>query len=176
MANIKFFRKGNYVVIEDSVTGLYHEEHASNVYVKKKLAADTSYYITLGSQVQYNVQPIAEIQDEAGVVYSQAAFERLYQECTGQELTDVSTASSKASVTASNASQQLVAANPDRKGVWISNLSDKKAYISFGSGDATEADDSLIISEASAYIATTEEIRVIAESGVAGKIVARELL
>ena len=95
---------------------------------------------------------------------------------SGQELTDVSTASSKASVTASNASQQLVAANPDRKGVWISNLSDKKAYISFGSGDATEADDSLIIADASAYIATTEEIRVIAESGVAGKIVARELL
>ena len=53
MANIKFFRKGNYVVIEDSVTGLYHEEHASNVYVKKKLAADTSYYITLGTLGQY---------------------------------------------------------------------------------------------------------------------------
>ena len=45
-----------------------------------------------------------------------------------------------------------------------------------GGGDATDADDSLIIADASAYIATTEEIRVIAESGVSGKIVARELL
>lgn len=176
MANIKFYRKGNYCIIEDSVTSKYHEEHASKVYVKKGALADTSYYITLGSQAEYRNQPIAEIQDESGSVYSQADFERFYQECTGDHLTDVSTSSTKTSVTASNTSQQLVAANPDRKGVWISNLSDKKAYISFGSGDATDADDSLIISEASAYIATTEEIRVIAESGVAGKIVARELL
>ncbi len=93
-----------------------------------------------------------------------------------KHLDETSHSSNKVSVTASNSSQQLIAANPDRKGVWISNLSDKKIYISFGSGAATEADDSLIIAEASAYIATTEEIRVISESGVAGKVVARELL
>ena len=89
---------------------------------------------------------------------------------------DLSRASKKTSLTASNSSQVLVKENSNRKGVWISNLSDKKAYISFGSGDATEADDSLIAADASAYIATTEELRVISESGVSGKIVARELL
>lgn len=175
MANIKIYRKGNYILIDDSATGLLHEFITDEIIVKKATASSTDYSIR-SSSISYLNQPLAEIQDESGSVYSQADFEAFYQRNTGAVPVDVSTSSSKTSVTASNTSQQLVAANPDRQGVWISNLSDKKAYISFGSGDATEADDSLIIADASAYIATTEEIRVISESGVAGKIVARQLL
>ncbi len=89
---------------------------------------------------------------------------------------DLSRASKKTTLTASNSSQVLVKENPNRKGVWISNLSDKKAFISFGGEVAVDASDSLIGSASSAYIATTEEIRIIAESGVAGKIIAVELL
>ena len=89
---------------------------------------------------------------------------------------DTSRASKKTTLTASNSSQVLVKENSNRKGIWISNLSDKKAFISFGEEAAIDASDSLIASASSTYIATTEEIRVIAESGVAGKIVARELL
>ena len=66
MANIKFYRKGRYIIIEDSADSKYYEEHAEKVYVKKATLAATDYYITIGEK-RWLAQPIAEIQDESGL-------------------------------------------------------------------------------------------------------------
>jgi hypothetical protein len=174
MANIKFYRKGNYIIIEDSADSKYYEEHAEKVYVKKATLAATDYYITIGDK-RWLAQPIAEIQDEAGSVYAAADFEKLYQESTGGLPESVSSSSSKSVVAASNTSQELIAANPARKGVWVSNLTADSAFIGF-SATAVEDSDSLVPTVSSVYIASTEQLTVISPIGATGNIVAREIL
>jgi len=83
--------------------------------------------------------------------------------------------STKSSITSSATAGELVAANASRKGVWISNLSDKKLFVSLGTGDAVLDDDNMIPSLESIYISTTERISVISEAGPTGKIVATEM-
>lgn len=128
MANIKFYRKGRYIIIEDSADSKYYEEHAEKVYVKKATLAATDYYITIGEK-RWLAQPIAEIQDESGVVYTQAEFEAVYS----------SLASSGAVVSTQGptvTSTEILASN-GRLGASFVNLSNADAYILLGSGTAS---------------------------------------
>ena len=84
MAAIKIYKKGNYIIIEDSVSGNYIDAHSNDVMVTKGVLADTDYQIYVGGVKLYTDQALAEIQDEAGVAYvDQATWETFYQANTG---------------------------------------------------------------------------------------------
>jgi len=174
MADIKFYKKGNYIIIEDSVSGKYLETPSSKVEVKKGVLADTDYKIYMGGERLYTDQPIAEIQDEAGSVYSQADFEKFYQHNTGGQVSVVSESSSRTSVVGSATSQLLVAANPERKGVLISNLTDVSAFARQGTGPALVDDETIIPTLDKIWLPTTEAIYVITSASPTGNIVAVE--
>lgn len=174
MASIKIYRKGNYILIEDSATGLLHEFQPDEIFVSKATASATDYSIR-SITTSYHDQPLADIQDESGSVYSQAAFESFYHRNTGGQPEDVSTSSSTVKKDAtSGASAQLVAANLYRKGVMISNNTADKAYFLLGSGSAVEAQDHVLVADSSIYIGTTEEIQYLT-TATSGKITITEL-
>lgn len=136
MANIKFYKKGSYLIVEDSVTGLYHEEHANKVYVKKATAASTDYTIYIGEKT-FRSQPIAEIQDESGVVYSQAEFEALYQGAADSSTVSGASSATIATQAVTETSTQILAAGDAEIGASFINLSNADAYILLGSGTAS---------------------------------------
>lgn len=177
MANIKIYSKGNYVIIEDSVSGLYKESKSSDVMITKSVLASTTYNIrTTQGDINYLNQAIAEIQDEAGVAYAdQATFERWYQQNTGGEPMKASQDSSSTRVASSDTSATLIAENLYRKGVFITNSSDKKAFILIGGGTALLEDDHLIDVDKALYIETTELITFITEASPTGNIIVTEL-
>jgi len=84
MADIKIYAKGNYVYILDSVSGLLKESPSTDIVVTRSELSSTTYNIR-GSQedMSYLNHSIGEIQDEAGSVYSDAAFRLWYQANTG---------------------------------------------------------------------------------------------
>lgn len=175
MGDIQLYRKGNYVILIDSTDSNYIEDKSSNVLITKGTLAGTNYNIYIGGK-RYLNQPIAEIKDEADVAYASAAvFEDWYYNSTAENV-DVSRNGVRTSKTSSATSQTLIAANPARKGVWISNLADKNCFIAIGASPAIVDNDSLLKSVDGVFIGTTEAIYVIHEAAPAGNIVAREFL
>lgn len=79
----KIFKKGNYIHIVDTVTLNLIEENASEVFISKATQASTDYNISLKRSESILNVPLAQIQDEAGVPYVQAAWETFLQANTG---------------------------------------------------------------------------------------------
>ena len=128
MANIKFYRKGNYIIIEDSADSKYYEEHAEKVYVKKATLAATDYYITIGDK-RWLAQPITEIQDEAGSVYAAADFESVYS--------SVASSGAVVSTQAPTVTSTEILASDGRLGASFVNLTSADCYILLGNGTAS---------------------------------------
>lgn len=79
-------------------------------------------------------------------------------------------------VAASATSAELIAANADRKGVWITNSVDKKTFILIGTGTAVADDEHTIDVGKSVFIETTEAIQFINEASPTGNVIVTELL
>lgn len=79
-------------------------------------------------------------------------------------------------VAGSATSGELVGANADRRGVWITNSVDKKVFILVGTGTAVADDDHIIEVDKSIYLETTEAIQFVTEASPTGNVIVTELL
>lgn len=93
----KIFKKGNYIHIVDTLTLNLIEENASDVFISKATQASTTYNIDLKRSEPMRNIALADIQDEAGAAYVQAAWETFYQDNTGFNPATASGASQVAS-------------------------------------------------------------------------------
>jgi len=89
---------------------------------------------------------------------------------------NASTSSTQTEVAYNNASTQLVAENPDRRGVQVVNKTD--AYITIELGDVTVVlnEGQQIEVDKSSFIETTEEVKFICNTATTGKVIAIEYL
>jgi len=96
----KVYAKGNYLILQDTVTNEFFEDAKANVLVRKLLAADTSYSFTFkGGTPQINNVALTDLKQFDGTAWaSAAAFETFIFSNTGfnpvsqEQLTDVQTA------------------------------------------------------------------------------------
>lgn len=96
----KVFAKGNYLILQDTITNEFIEDAKANVLVRKLLAADTSYSFTFkGGTPQINNVALSDLKQFDGTAWaSAAAFENFIFSNTGfnpvsqEQLTDVQTA------------------------------------------------------------------------------------
>ena len=96
----KVFAKGNYLILQDTITNEFFEDAKANVLVRKLLAADTSYSFTFkGGTPQINNVALSDLKQFDGTAWaSAAAFETFIFSNTGfnpvsqEQLTDVQTA------------------------------------------------------------------------------------
>ena len=96
----KVYAKGNYLILQDTITNEFFEDAKANVLVRKLLAADTSYSFTFkGGTPQINNVALADLKQFDGTAWaSAAAFETFIFSNTGfnpvsqEQLTDVQTA------------------------------------------------------------------------------------
>jgi hypothetical protein len=96
----KVFAKGNYLILQDTITNEFFEDAKANVLVRKLLVADTSYSFTFkGGTPQINNVALSDLKQFDGTAWaSAAAFETFIFSNTGfnpvsqEQLTDVQTA------------------------------------------------------------------------------------
>ena len=96
----KVYAKGNYLILQDTITNEFFEDAKANVLVRKLLAADTSYSFTFkGGTPQINNVALSDLKQFDGTAWaSAAAFETFIFSNTGfnpvsqEQLTDVQTA------------------------------------------------------------------------------------
>jgi len=96
----KVYAKGNYLILQDTVTNEFFEDAKANVLVRKLLVADTSYSFTFkGGTPQINNVALSDLKQFDGSAWaSAAAFETFIFSNTGfnpvsqEQLTDVQTA------------------------------------------------------------------------------------
>jgi hypothetical protein len=96
----KVYAKGNYLILQDTVTNEFFEDAKANVLVRKLLVADTSYSFTFkGGTPQINNVALTDLKQFDGSAWaSAAAFETFIFSNTGfnpvsqEQLTDVQTA------------------------------------------------------------------------------------
>ena len=96
----KVYAKGNYLILQDTITNEFFEDAKANVLVRKLLAADTSYSFTFkGGTPQINNVALADLKQFDGTAWaSAAAFETFIFSNTGfnpvsqEQLTDLQTA------------------------------------------------------------------------------------
>ena len=96
----KVFAKGNYLILQDTITNEFFEDAKANVLVRKLLAADTSYSFTFkGGTPQINNVALSDLKQFDGTAWASAsAFETFIFSNTGfnpvsqEQLTDVQTA------------------------------------------------------------------------------------
>jgi len=96
----KVYAKGNYLILQDTITNEFFEDAKANILVRKLLAADTSYSFTFkGGTPQINNVALTDLKQFDGSAWaSAAAFETFIFSNTGfnpvsqEQLTDVQTA------------------------------------------------------------------------------------
>jgi hypothetical protein len=96
----KVYAKGNYLILQDTITNEFFEDAKANVLVRKLLVADTSYSFTFkGGTPQINNVALSDLKQFDGTAWaSAAAFETFIFSNTGfnpvsqEQLTDVQTA------------------------------------------------------------------------------------
>ena len=96
----KVYAKGNYLILQDTITNEFFEDAKANVLVRKLLVADTSYSFTFkGGTPQINNVALTDLKQFDGTAWaSAAAFETFIFSNTGfnpvsqEQLTDVQTA------------------------------------------------------------------------------------
>lgn len=96
----KVYAKGNYLILQDTITNEFFEDAKANVLVRKMLVADTSYSFTFkGGTPQINNVALSDLKQFDGSAWaSAAAFETFIFSNTGfnpvsqEQLTDVQTA------------------------------------------------------------------------------------
>ena len=96
----KVYAKGNYLILQDTITNEFFEDAKANVLVRKLLAADTSYSFTFkGGTPQINNVALTDLKQFDGSAWASAsAFETFIFSNTGfnpvsqEQLTDVQTA------------------------------------------------------------------------------------
>jgi hypothetical protein len=143
MAQIKLYKKGNYIFLEEE--GVLHEGKADEVMITKQSVSATDYTIDLGQGKRILNQPLADILDASGVAYADAqAFEDFYTTSTGSGAGsgDDGSASSGASTQAfspSTSIQTIATADSLRKGGSMINNSNQDAYILLGSGTVSSS-------------------------------------
>lgn len=137
MANLKVYKKGNYIIVEDSFNK-YWEEIALNVKISKLKTDSTEFTINFKDvKEKWENIPFANILQENGTPYAdQATFETWYTDNTGF---NAATKESVAAVTASLSGKQDLLVSGD-------NLKTVNGNSLLGPGD-------LVISGTSNYIA-----------------------
>ena len=87
-----------------------------------------------------------------------------------------STSSAQTEVAYNNSSTQLVAANPYRRGVLVTNKTDVAITLELGNVTVVLNEGMHVDSDKAIYIETTEEVKFICNTATSGKVVATEFL
>ena len=87
-----------------------------------------------------------------------------------------STSSTQTEVAYNNDSTQLIAENPDRKGVLVVNRTDVDLTVELGNVTVVLNEGMFVDTDKSLYIETTEEVKFICNTATSGKVIAIELL